>query len=297
MKTFNFKIFILFLLSSLTLIGILFWQILREIFYICLTQDDYSHGILLPFIGSYLLWLKRDRIKDLFSYGELDRAFIQEATVSIFFSYALLAAGVMIYLLGSASDMLYVSWFAFFPISLAVIRLTVGKELFTIFLFPVLLQLMAKPLPDSIVLRIFWPLQVLAANISTFILEIFGVPVYLVGNIIEIPQMRLLVEEACSGMRSVISLMTVALIFGHLFNMRTLARIILIVCSVGIAIFFNVLRVAITGLLAHFYDPAVASGFFHTFSGMVFFILGLAIVYWISSILSASHFISKQARS
>jgi exosortase len=154
---------------------------------------------------------------------------------------------------------------------------------------------MAKPLPDSVVLRIFWPLQVLAAKISTFVLEALGVPVYLVGNIIEIPQMRLLVEEACSGMRSVISLITVALIVGHLFGMKTLARLILLTASIAIAIFFNVLRVAVTGILAHFYDPAAAQGFFHEFSGMVVFVLGLALVYWVSSLLSGPRFIDENA--
>lgn len=295
MKTFNLKISIGFLICSLGLVGILFFKTLKQIVDICMTQDDYSHGILLPFIALYSLWLKRKRIKELFTAPQLDRSFNQEAPLSIYFSYALLVFGVLIYFLGAASGMLHASWMAFFPISIAVIRLTLGRELSAIFLFPILLQLMAKPLPDSVVLRIFWPLQVLAARISTFVLEVLGVPVYLVGNIIEIPQMRLLVEEACSGMRSVISLITVALIVGHLFNMTTLARVILLSCSVGIAIFFNVLRVAMTGILAHFYDPAAASGFFHEFSGMIVFVLGLGLVYWVSSKLSGPRFIVEEA--
>ena len=293
MKNFNSKANLLFLLCSLALLVLLFSKTIRQIAEICLTQDDYSHGILLPFIAAYSLWLKRKRIRELVAPIQLDRSFNQETSLSVYFSYALLILGVMIYFLGAASGMLHATWIAFFPISIAVVRLTLGKELSAIFLFPILIQLMAKPLPDSVVLRIFWPLQVLAARISTFVLEILGVPVYLVGNIIEIPQMRLLVEEACSGMRSVISLITVALIVGHLFGMKSIARVILLTASVGIAIGFNVLRVAMTGILAHFYDPAAASGFFHEFSGMIVFVIGLGLVYWISSLLTGPRFIQE----
>ena len=294
MKNFNFKVNLVFIFSALLLFVVMFWRTIRQIADICLTQDDYSHGILLPFIAVYSLWLKRNRIKKFFTPSELGESFARETSISVIFSYLLLALGVLIYFLGAASGMLHATWMAFFPISIALVRLTLGRELSAIFLFPILLQLMAKPLPDSVVLRIFWPLQVLAAKISTFVLEILGVPVYLVGNIIEIPQMKLLVEEACSGMRSVISLITVALIVGHLFGMKPLARAILLTTSVGIAIGFNVLRVAMTGILAHFYDPAAASGFFHEFSGMVVFVLGLGLVYWISSLLTGPRFIEQE---
>jgi exosortase len=291
MKKFNVKLNSAFALTSMALIVILFWKTIQQIAEICWTQDDYSHGTLLPVIAAYSLWLKRDRLKKFFTAEKMSQALSSESKTGIMFSYCLLAGGVLVYLLGAASGMLHATWISFFPITIAIVRLTLGKELSAIFLFPILLHLMAKPLPDSVVLRIFWPLQVLAARISTFVLELLGVPVYLVGNIIEIPQMRLLVEEACSGMRSVVSLITVALIVGHLFGMRTFARLILLAASIGIAIFFNVVRVAMTGILAHFYDPAAATGFFHEFSGLVVFVLGLGLVYWVSSFLSGPRFV------
>jgi exosortase len=151
---------------------------------------------------------------------------------------------------------------------------------------PVLLLFMAKPLPDSIVVRLFWPLQVLAARVSKLALELFNVPVYLSGNIIEIPEMRLLVEEACSGMRSVMALLTLSLIVIYFVPLRWYSKLILVAASVVTAIVINVCRVAMTGLLAHFYDPSTATGFFHTFSGMIVFVVGLPVLYGVGLLLT-----------
>jgi len=281
---------LLFALSSLALVSLLYWRTLTQIAHICLNEDDYSHGVLLPFIGLYAVYLKRDELMRALSAEQMAKTLSSETGLRAGIQFGLLVVGLAIYLLGVASGILHLTWVSLFPVLIALVGLTSGRKVLSLLFFPIILQLMAKPLPDSVVLRLFWPLQVLAAKISSFVLELLGVPVYLVGNIIEIPQLRLMVEEACSGMRSVIALLTVSLIVGYLFNMRFLAKLILFGSSLAVAIFFNVLRVALTGILAHFYDPSAASGFFHEFSGMIVFIFGLAVVYWISSLLSGPRF-------
>ncbi len=147
---------------------------------------------------------------------------------------------------------------------------------------------MAHPLPASLVPRLFNPLQQLAARASEVCLELLGVPVYVQGNIIEIPGMRLLVEEACSGLRSVLAMATVAVIMPMLFRMSYLARFSLFVIAIFIALVLNVFRVVITGVLAYFYDKSVAEGFFHDFTGMVVFVIGISIVY------TALHYLVKE---
>jgi len=148
-----------------------------------------------------------------------------------------------------------------------------------------MLLLMAKPLPDSLVLRIFWPLQVLAARVSKEVLVILGVPTYIKGNVIEIPGMKLLVEEACSGMRSAMAMLTLAFIINYFVKINRFYQIVMVVFSLFVAVVLNVFRVATTGVLAHFYDPASATGFFHTFSGLIVFIIGLPLIYSFGALL------------
>ena len=104
-------------------------------------------------------------------------------------------------------------------------------------------------------------------------------------HIIELAQATVGVEEACSGMRSVMALVTLACIVIYFIELRLLSKFALVAASVLVAVVLNVFRVALTGLLAHFYSPAAATGFFHTFSGMVVFVVGLPILYYIGTLL------------
>ncbi len=103
------------------------------------------------------------------------------------------------------------------------------------------------------------------------------------------PNMKLMVEEACSGMRSVMALLTLALIMIYFSSLNWLGKILLILSSLLLAIILNVFRVALTGVLAHFYDPEAATGFFHTFSGLIVFIVGLPVIFYLASFFSRSN--------
>lgn len=266
------------LLSSAFILVTLFLPALLDIYEICSTDDDYSHGLLLPFVIAYIYWERRADLKN--TYDNLP-----PNTPTSLVSLMLLILGLFGHLLGITSKLSYFSWLSFFPTTLGIIGLSFGFGFMRQISGPLLLLLMAKPLPDSVVVRIFWPLQVLAARIGAKTLDILGVPVYLSGNVIEIPSMKLMVEEACSGMRSVMALLTLAFIMIFLNNLKTIYKIYLIIISLLLAISLNVFRVAMTGVLAHFYDPDAARGFFHTFSGLIVFVVGLPILYWLTGIL------------
>ncbi len=269
---------LLSLASCLLLLLTLFVPALIDIYEICSTDDDYSHGLLLPFVIGYIYWDRRNKIENLF-----DR--LTPNKMPSILSAILLISGVFLHILGITSNLSYFSWIGFFPATLGVIGLAFGSQFMWAISGPFLLLIMAKPLPDSVVVRIFWPLQVLAAKIGGWTLDVLGVPVYLSGNVIEIPSMKLLVEEACSGMRSVMALLTLAFIMILLNKLKTSYKFLIVFFSLLLAITLNVFRVAMTGVLAHFYDPEAASGFFHTFSGLIVFIVGLPVLYWITGIL------------
>jgi exosortase len=268
------------LTCSLLLLITLFLPALRDIYVICNTDDDYSHGLLLPFIIGYIYWDRKEEIRDF--YEKVTPAKLPSTIISLL----LLIFGLFGHLLGLTSNLSYFSWLAFFPTTLGIIGLGFNLKFMIQTAGPFLLLIMAKPLPDSVVVRIFWPLQVLAAKIGAWTLSVLGVPVYLSGNVIEIPTMKLMVEEACSGMRSVMALLTLAFIMIFLNKLKPFYKVLLVLISLLLAITLNVFRVAMTGVLAHFYDPEAAQGFFHTFSGLIVFIVGLPAIYAATALLA-----------
>ncbi len=270
-------------------ISYLYGETLFDIGRICWSSDDYSHGLILPFVTAYIFHSKREelfqRLRRQTRRGSTGGAMVY-VTGSALLGATLLVLGTLLYFVGVISYSLFARWLSFFAVTLGTAYLVFGPTIGNFVIGPVGLLLMAKPLPDSLVPKLFSPFQTLAAAVSARTLDWLGVPVHLIGNIIEIPGMRLAVEEACSGMRSLMALVTVALIVLQLIDLRFIAKVGLVLFSIFIAITLNVLRVCVTGILAHFYDPTSATGFFHTFSGMIVFGLGLIILYAAGTVLS-----------
>ena len=251
-----------------------FWPALCEVYQKCNSNDDYSHGLLLPFVAIILVWFKKE---------ELQQSYQRAAKKPISFSwigFVILLVGIFIDCFAQLTgQLLFIRWVAFFFFSVGLVFLSFGTKVGWLIVPPILLLFMARPIPESLVPLLFNPLQVIAAAIGAHALEYLNVPVYLRGNVIEVPGVTLLVEEACSGMRSVISMLTVACIISYYANLRFFGFLLISITAVVIAIVFNILRVTITGVLAHFIDPATATGFFHEFTGLVVFILGLLIMF------------------
>lgn len=262
------------LIAVLIFLGLLFNDTLYQTGRICWEVEDYSHGLILPFISLYFLWGKREQI-------------VNSSVANFsFIGLTLSILGLVIFSLGTVSNLLFATWFSFFPTVIGMSFLIFGAEAGKQIAMPLLLMFMAKPMPDALVPKLFFPLQVIAAKLSAWVLDLLGVPVFLKGNIIEIPGLSLMVEEACSGMRSVMALLTVSVIVLYSTRVSNILKATIVGLSIIVAIALNMLRVAATGILAHFYDKSAAEGFFHGFSGLVTFILGLTIIYYIANLLS-----------
>jgi exosortase len=152
--------------------------------------------------------------------------------------------------------------------------------------FALLVLLLAIPLPSIIFNQITFPLQILASKLASSLLPLFGVPVLREGNVIELPLMKLEVAEACSGIRSLMSLFTMAVFYGYFMEKSNLRRIALAVASIPIAIAANAVRILGTGLCVQYWDPDKAMGFFHEFSGWVIFMVSLALLYLVHRAMS-----------
>ena len=147
-----------------------------------------------------------------------------------------------------------------------------------VMLFPIAFLMLMIPLPAIIFNQITFPLQLLASRFGESALVLAGIPVLREGNVIHLSNTSLAVAEACSGIRSLISLLTLGIVYGYFVDPRSWVRWVIAMATVPVAIVTNGLRVAGTGVGAHYFGPAVAEGFFHEFSGWLIFVSAFVIL-------------------
>jgi len=254
------------------LIGFVYQDVLVLLVRDWIQDDNYSHGFFVPLFSAYVLWQRRRRLSAipvvpswqglLVIVGALATLLVGVLGAELFLSRAslvLLLAGLIIYFLGWR-------WFR-------------GV------LFPWAFLFLMIPIPQIIFNQITLPLQFLASRLATSLLALLGVPVLREGNVIHLPIMDLEVVEACSGIRSLVSLTTLAIIYGYFLEPRISRRIILAVAAVPIAVAANGLRVMGTGLIGQYWSPDRAEGFFHSFEGWVVFLLSLGMLFLLHSAL------------
>jgi exosortase len=167
-----------------------------------------------------------------------------------------------------------------------IILFLLGKECFKTLLFPLAFLIFMIPIPSVLMDRITFPMQLFASKVAARSLDLIGIPVLREGNIIQLANTSLEVAEACSGIRSLISLLALSVVFAYFSQNTTWKRIVLVLSTFPIAIIANAARVTGTGILAHHYGDQVAQGFFHGFSGWILFVVAFACLFVFGSILS-----------
>jgi exosortase len=234
---------------------------------------DFSHGFLVPLFAAYLVWEKRETLRGI------------KAAPS-WSGIAVMLLGLVILILGVYGSNLFLSRVSLVILLSGVVLCFGGPQLLKELRFALLVLLLAIPLPSIIFNQITFPLQILASKLASSLLPLFGVPVLREGNVIELPLMKLEVAEACSGIRSLMSLFTMAVFYGYFMEKSNLRRIALAVASIPIAIAANAVRILGTGLCVQYWDPDKAMGFFHEFSGWVIFMVSLALLYLVHRAMS-----------
>jgi exosortase len=152
--------------------------------------------------------------------------------------------------------------------------LLLGREVFRILAFPMLFLFFMVPLPQSFVNVVAFPLQLIAADFAVETLHLLHIPALREGNIIHLADTQLFVAEACAGLRSLMALGALAVVFAYFFRKNPIERVVIVASAIPIAIFVNAFRVALTGYLAHRMGAAAAQGLIHQTEG--FFTFGLA---------------------
>lgn len=222
------------------------------------SDDNYSHGFLIPLLSLYFVWERRERLGGL-------------SVAPSLFGLVSLVAGVGLFLLGNVAAELFTMRASLLVILAGLILYLLGREHLRTLAFPILYLLFMIPLPAIVFNAIAFPLQLFAARTATASLQLLGIPVLREGNLITLANTTLEVAEACSGIRSLITLLALATTYAYFTQRGAWRRIVLVLSAIPIAIFTNAGRVAGTGILAHFFGDEVARSFFHTFSGWLVF--------------------------
>ena len=229
-------------------------------------DPNYSHGFFVPAFSLYVVWQERDRLRRLPLRPSWSGLLV-------------LAVAVIVLTAGTLGAELFLSRTSFLIAIAGLVVLFFGWNYLHAVLFPWLFLLLMIPIPNIIFNQITFPLQLLASKAAAFVLPLLGVPVLREGNVIQLPAMTLEVAEACSGIRSLMSLATLSIIYGYLLETRISTRVILAIAAIPIAVLANGLRIIGTGLLVQYWDPEKAEGFFHAFSGWLIFVVSLILLF------------------
>ena len=227
---------------------------------------DFSHGFLIPFFAAFLLWDKREQFRST-------------PMSPSWAGISLVVLGLFALLLGVLGADLFFQRVSFVLLVSGLVWTLLGKRMLGQLKFVLFVLLLAIPLPAIVFNQITFPLQQWASTLASGLLSVARVPVLQMGNIIRLPAMDLEVAEACSGIRSLMSLFTVAVIYGYFLEKETWRRVLLALSSLPIAVTANVLRIFGTGLCVQYWDPDKAMGFFHEFSGWLVFLVSLGCLY------------------
>jgi exosortase len=227
---------------------------------------DYSHGFLIVPLALVFAYEKKLYIQAVQFRGS-------------WWGVALLGFGLLLLAVGQLGSLLSPLRAGYVISMMGLVLLLLGTRVFSLLLFPMAFLLMMVPLPQSVVNVIAFPLQLIAAEWAVSLMHLIGIPVLLEGNIIHLAGGDLFVAEACSGLRSLMALLTLGVVFAHFFRRGSLAlQCLLVASTIPIAIVVNSLRVALTGILAHEYGHESAGGFIHEFQGMITFSLAFLIL-------------------
>ncbi len=236
------------------------------------TDDDMGHGFFVPLIAGYIAWQRRDELLAL-------------KPVRSWLGLAVMIWGALQLYLATLGAELFLARTAFIISLIGLVWFLRGTATLRILAFPLFLLFFMVPIPSIIYNQITFKFQLLASSLAEGALSMLGVPVMRDGNILELANQQLNVAEACSGIRSLLTLSFLSLVYAYFFDRKVWMRGALLVATLPIAIIANASRVTITGLLAEV-NPELAEGVLHTAQGWVIFMVALMMMVVVHTIIN-----------
>ena len=261
-----------YLLPAAVLVG-MYYTIFPDMVMDWYNDDNYSHGFLVPLVSAYFVWNR---------WGELQDTLVQPSPLGL----GLILFGGVQYISGMIVQELFLMRTSFVVILAGIVWYLYGTRVLKVLALPISYLFFMVPLPFTVYTALSFPLKLLVTKTSVFLLKLTGLPVLREGNVIMFPNITLEVVEACSGMRSLMSLIAMGTAYAFLVLKRPWQRVLVIISSVPIAVGTNMMRVYVTGVLARHYGAAAAEGFFHDFAGFVVFFVALVTLILFGALLN-----------
>ncbi len=255
------------------LVGTLYAPVLKRLVLQWWQDPNYGHGFVVPLFAGYVLWRERSRWQKV-------------ALEPSNFGLLVMLGAVALLVVGSLGAELFVSRFSLLVLLGGMVLFLAGRKMLHALAFPLGYLVLMIPLPAIIYNQVTFPLQLVASRLAATCLEAVQVPALREGNLLILPNYTLEVVEACSGIRSLMSLLALAVAYGCLAESRRWARIVLVALMLPIAVVSNGLRVVGAGVLTYAFGPQSAEGFFHLFSGWLIFltaVLLMLLLHWLLS--------------
>ena len=246
------------------LLGICYAPVLVALVRQWVEDADMGHAFAVPIFAGYIAWKKRDQIANL------------APSPNWWGLVVMLWAGFQLYIATLGAE-LFLARTSFVISIIGAVLLLGGTKYLRIFGFALFLLFFMIPIPAVIYTQITFPLQLFASKVAENAIDLLQIPVIREGNVLTLPQQTLNVVEACSGIRSLLTLTFLSLIYGYFCEKRVWVRVVLFFSTIPIAILANAGRVTFTGVVSQF-NPELAEGWFHEAQGWVIFMIGLAIL-------------------
>lgn len=249
----------------IALLGVIYFDALRYMAGIWVEDENYGHGFFVPFISLFLIWLKRDKIRALESWGS-------------WWGLSLILLGVVFYGLGELGTLMVLLHLSFWLVLVGLCWAALGGRILRELSFPLLYLLTMIPLPQFLLQGLSGQLQLISSALGVGCLQVIGVTAFRDGNVIDLGPIQLQVVEACSGLRYLFPLMSLSLLCSYLFQAPMWKRVVVFLSSMPIAIVLNGFRIGVIGVLVELFGAGAAEGFLHLFEGWVIFLMSLAIL-------------------
>jgi exosortase D (VPLPA-CTERM-specific) len=228
-------------------------------------QEEYSHGFLIPVVAAWMLWSRRVAL--VASLGKPSWTGI----VAIF------VAGMML-IVGELSAFFLLSQLGFVVALAGIVLSFGGASLLRVTFVPIAFLVFAIPLPYFIDSELSWRLQLISSELGVYFIRLFGVPVYLTGNVIDLGSYKLQVAEACSGLRYLYPLLSLGFLAAYLFQAPLWQRALVFLSTIPITIVMNSIRISMVGVLVDRWGIAQAEGLLHFFEGWIIFVVCSAVL-------------------
>ena len=265
----------LYLLLAVVCVATLvpFARVLVELYGVYNFKPEYSHGIIIPVLSAFLIWRRREELRQLPFEGS-------------WLGLVLIALGLTLRWIGESTTLRTIEHYALLVVIYGAVLALIGPKLFRRLWFPLLLLVFAMPLPSIFDNALSLQLQLWSSQLGVLVIRAAGVSVLLEGNIIDLGSSKLEVAEACSGLRYLLPLMTIALIMAYFYRASMWKRIAVVLSSIPITVLMNSLRIGFIGITVDQWGQSMAEGVLHDFEGWLVFMFSTIAVFGVAFVLS-----------